>query len=107
MPHRAPGPQLNQRLLRNKSTALDFFSLYFDEEVIQKIAKHANEYGNSTIHQKNSYADKNGDWTDTTPEEVRKLIAILLYHGLVRVNTFRRYWSTKSLYHWLMVTCDV
>ena len=28
-----------------------------------------------------------------------KLIALLLYQGLVRVSSFKSYWSTKYLYH--------
>lgn len=32
-------------------------------------------------------------------EEVTKLIALVLYCGLVSVSFFHRYWNTKTLYH--------
>ena len=40
-------------------------------------------------------------WVETTPAEIRNLIALLIYQGLVWVSSFKRYWSTKSLYHGL------
>ena len=30
-----------------------------------------------------------------------KIIALLIYFGLVRVSCFDKYWSTKTLYHGL------
>ena len=100
-PERTPGPQLNSNQLRGKKNALDFFSLFFDDQVISKIVKHTNEYGYQTIHNKSTYAEDNGGWVETSSEEIRKLIALLLYQGLVRVSSFKSYWSTKSLYHGL------
>lgn len=100
-PARLPGPQLDRRIRQDTSTALAFFSLYFDNELIDKIVKHTNQYGHLTILKKPSYARKDGAWAETTPQEVRELIALLLYHGLVSVSTFSRYWSSKSLYNGL------
>jgi hypothetical protein len=37
----------------------------------------------------------------TNPEEFNRLIALILYMGLVNITTFHRYWSTKTLYHGL------
>ena len=78
---------------------MDFFSLYFDKSVIAKIVKHTNEYGSYTIHNKPTYAEKHGEWKDTPEEEIKTLIALLIYQGLVKVSSFKSYWSTKSLYH--------
>ena len=33
--------------------------------------------------------------------EKEKLVALVLYFGLVNVSSFHRYWSTKTLYHGL------
>jgi len=100
-PARTVGPQLNSNQLRGMKNALDFFSLFFDDQVISKIVKHTNEYGYQTIHNKSTYANDNGGWVETSSQEIRKLIALLLYQGLVRVSSFKSYWSTKSLYHGL------
>ena len=49
-----------------------------------------------------SYAKSDGSWEETTPDEIRKLIAALIYFGLVRVGTsIDQYWSTKTLFHGL------
>ena len=50
---------------------------------------------------KSTYADKDGTWVETSPAELRNLIAILIYQGLAQVSNIRRYWSIKSLYHGL------
>ena len=81
--------------------AVDFFRLFFTLELIQEIVKHTNAYAWTVIEKKQAYADKWGAWKETSVEEIEKLIAIILYFGLVHVNTFQDYWSTKTLYHGL------
>ena len=58
-------------------------------------------YGWKCIPDKQSYGDSHGAWIETSPEEMEKLIALLLYFGLVDVASFQRYWSTMTLYHGL------
>jgi len=70
-------------------------------ELINEICQHTNAYGWANIQNKQSYADKHGAWIETTPEEINKFIALILYCGLVNVSSFHRYWSTKTLYHGL------
>ena len=49
-----------------------------------------------------SYAKKDGSWQETTADEIRKLIAMLINIGLVRVSdAVDNYWSIQSLYHGL------
>ena len=48
-----------------------------------------------------SYALPDGSWEDVTPDEVKKLIGILICFGLVKVGGIDRYWSVKTLYHGL------
>jgi len=100
-PSRDPGSQLNRNQLRTKSKAIDFFNLFFDDDVIDKITKHTNEYAQMTIVNKSSYGDKDGAWIETTASEIRALIALMIYQGLVRVSCLKNYWSTRSLYHGL------
>ena len=101
-PNRQPGLHLSGPLTRGAmTTALDFFKLFFTVELIQQVCKHTNEYGWLVIEKKQYYPAKSGAWIDTSPEEINKLIALILYMGIVRVSSFHRYWSTKSLYHGL------
>jgi hypothetical protein len=86
------------------TTALEFFHLFFSLEMINNICQHTNSYANEKIagetHQ--SYTNSDGSWEETTPAEIYRLIALLIYFGLVKIGTHvDRYWSTKTLYHGL------
>ena len=64
------------------------------------INSHANEHIYSGSHQ--SYTRPDGSWQDTTADEIKQLIALLIYFGLVKVmGDVDKYWSIKTLYHGL------
>lgn len=72
--------------------------------MIKQIVTHTNTYANECIVEESHccYAQKDGSWQDVTPDEVKRLIALLIYFGLVRVGaSVDRYWSVKLLYHGL------
>ena len=48
-----------------------------------------------------SYMQSDGRWQDVTPDELKRLIALLIYFGLVKVSHVDKYWSNKTLYHGL------
>jgi hypothetical protein len=51
------------------------------------------------------YTNKEGSWTSTNLEEIERLIAFLVYAGLVKVESeIENYWSVKTLYHGLWET---
>ena len=54
------------------------------------------KYSSETI-----YADQQGGWKEVTPNELKRLHALIICFGLVKVNQFHDYWSTKSLYRGL------
>ena len=49
-PSRYPGPHIDKHSLRMKNTALDFSSLYFDQQLIEKIVRHTNEYAHNIMN---------------------------------------------------------
>jgi len=101
-PNRPSGLHFEIPILRGAMTsALDFFKLFFTSELITSICQHTNSYAWANIANKQSFADKDGAWQETTPEEMGRFFALILYCGLVDVSSFHRYWSTKSLYHGL------
>ena len=102
-PVRDPGVYLpDNTLLRGKmNKALDFFSLFVTDKMVNEISTHTNTYGWSKVTNVQYYGNREGAWKKTNPDEIRDLIAQLLYQGLVRVSTFYRYSSTKSLYNGL------
>lgn len=103
-PSRPVGIHLGRPLLRNTMTrAVDFFYLFFTADMIGNICDHTNSYAYEKIfegtHQ--TYAKTDGSWQDVTADEIKRLIALLIYFGLVRVGVGEKYWSVKTLYHGL------
>ena len=49
-----------------------------------------------------AYVDRDSLWSETFHEEIERLIALLIYFRLVKVDTKKEnYWSTKTIYHGL------
>ena len=100
-----PGYHIDQPNVRTSMTkALDFFNLFFTADMEDNIVRQTNTYAllKVTGGTHRTYCQRDGSWKPTTPDVIRKLVALLLYFGLVRVGThFDRYWSTKTLYHGL------
>ena len=94
-PKQPPGIHFERAVLRGAmTTELEFFLLFLTPEIISDIATHSNKYLQTKL------ADRR--YSRTSPEEIEKLIALLIYFSLVRVDSdVERYWSTKSLYHGL------
>ena len=104
-PVREPGVHFEGPLLRNKMTrAVDFFHLFFTAEMVNSIVVHTNSYAYVKIADGTytSYTQSDGSWKDTTPDEINRLMALLIYFGLVKVcGDVSKYWSTKTLFHGL------
>ena len=104
-PTRPAGVHFGRPLLRNAMTrAVDFFNLFFTVELVNNIVNHTNSYAYEQAmagsHQ--SYTKNDGSWQEVTSDEIRRLIALLIYFGLIRVShTVDNYWSIKSLYNGL------
>ena len=57
-------------------------------------------YGWKRIPDKQSYGDSHGAWIETSPEEMEKLIALLLYFGLVDVASWfvgKKHYVTEQI----------
>ena len=100
-PNRSSGIYLDGMPVRRTSSEIDFFRLFFTDEIMADLVKHTNTYAWANICKKKSYADSSGAWQETTVAEMEKFIAALIYQGIVKVPTHQRYWSTKTLYHGL------
>ena len=102
-PSRQPGAHLNEPLLRTTlNTAVEFFKLFFSVEIIKAICTHTNAYAWKVIANKPHYGKSDGSWKETCPKEIERLIAIIIiYFGLVKVNTTYCHWSVKTIYRGL------
>jgi len=99
-PRRVPGIYCSSSVTRNVQE-IDFFQMFFTEELIQNIVKHTNKYAWKHIATKKSFAKVDGSWKETDGAEIKRFIALILYMGIVRLPRHDRYWSTKSLFHGL------
>ena len=78
------GVHFGQRLLRNAMTrAVEFFNLFL---LLNNITTYTNSYAYKHIVTHQSYAKSDGSWQEATADEIRRLMALLIYFGLVRVS---------------------
>ena len=85
---------------------LDFFQLYFTPGLVDDIVQHTNAYAYIEVANENSnkrcYTGSARSWRDTTPDEILRLIGLLIYFGFVDVKGSENwYWSTTTLVHGL------
>ena len=80
---------------------IDFFSLFFTQTVIQSIVNFTNIYAAMHILDRKCYSRPDGSWEHTTPGEIKRLLGLCIYFGLVQVGDFQAYWGTAPPYHGL------
>ncbi|XP_029183653.1 piggyBac transposable element-derived protein 4-like isoform X3 [Acropora millepora] len=104
-PMRLAGIHFGRPLLRNAMTkAVEFFNLFFTVELVNNIVNHTNSfaYEQAMAGSHQTYTREDGSWQEVTANEIRRLIALLIYFGLMRASdSVDNYWSVKSLYHGL------
>lgn len=94
-----PGIQFN---LPQQPSPGDIFTYFFSHEELTHIAVEMNRY---IAQVKTAKADhfashphaRLNSWEDTTPAELRRFLAIILYMGIVVHDDITRYWSTDPL----------
>jgi hypothetical protein len=67
---------------------VDFYRLYVDDELINFVVDETNRYGNQ----------KNPNWTLTTAFELKKLFALTMQMGIVKLPALRDYWSGDPVF---------
>ena len=82
--------------------AVEDFHLFFTLEMINYICAHSNSYAYEHIFQgtHSSYTKPDGSWEKVTADEIKPLIALLIYFGLVKVvGDVDKYFSLKTIFH--------
>ena len=79
-----------QSLRNTLLSPLDFFQLYSTPGLVDDIVQHTNAYAYIEVAKENSnkrcYTGYAGSWRDTTPDEILRLIGLLIYFGFVDVK---------------------
>ena len=47
------------------------------------------------------HSSSDGSWQETTADEIKRLIALLIYMGLVKIGYLDKYWCEKTPYYCL------
>ncbi|XP_050051077.1 piggyBac transposable element-derived protein 4-like [Dermacentor andersoni] len=84
--HNASG---SQKILE-RSTAIEAFMLYFDEDVIKHIVDQTNLYAATTNRKR---------WTTLTCLELRAYLGVLILMSVNRMHHLQMYWCSDSLFH--------
>lgn len=71
---------------------LDFFELFFDNQLFQRIADETNRYANSRVRGR-----ANTSWYNTNQNEIRTFVAVVLLQSIVRKPEYRHYWTKNPL----------
>lgn len=73
-------------------TVISFFYLMFPEELIEQIVAETNRYAQECIATK-----PDGEWYDTTLDEMKAFIGLHVLFGIKRLPANRLYWSEDPL----------
>ena len=89
------GTQLGPAFDPSVATPLDYFQLFFSDNVFEVICDHTNKYQKFRVEQKKitspDYSDK--FWIDTNLLEMKAYFGLAVVFGLLNARRYRSYWS--------------
>ena len=89
------GTQLGPAFDPSVATPLDYFQLFFSDNVFEVICDHTNKYQKFRVEQKKitspDYCDK--FWFDTNLLEMKAYFGIAVVFGILNARRYRSYWS--------------
>ncbi|OTF76387.1 hypothetical protein BLA29_002549 [Euroglyphus maynei] len=88
-----PGPQVSNKIVE----PIDYFRLYFTDELINSIIKQSNNYAKDEIRKKQLSQNSTWhEWYDITKDEFSAFIAVILNMGLIQLPNIQEYWATAE-----------
>lgn len=91
-----PGIQVETKNL----TPIQFFNLFFTEDLLNLIVDQSNRYAQQYItNNPNSYYARPFEWKPLIVEEFKIFLGLTLNMGLTKKNVLRSYWSTNPIHH--------
>ncbi|GBO20913.1 PiggyBac transposable element-derived protein 4 [Araneus ventricosus] len=84
--------------LRQSDDPLDYFFLFFDDEVISFIAKETNSFAEEHFSNLELTPSTRAlQWKDVTSEELKRFISLLILQGIVQKSTEKWFWSKRPI----------
>ena len=82
-----------------KLMPIDIFNFFISDDVVDHMVTETNRFALQRIEQlKITCRSPMKDWKGTTSDEIRTLIGLLIYMGLVQKPEISLYWSKSTLY---------
>lgn len=94
-----PGLPLNVRMSMVNTSPADFYSLLVTEDILQQIVDDTNSFAQTKIA--NSEDTTKGarihNWSPTNIPEIKKMLGLILFMGLVKLPKMSDYWSRDEI----------
>ncbi|XP_053977063.1 piggyBac transposable element-derived protein 4-like [Hylaeus volcanicus] len=93
----SPGPKnVGPQTPESCVEPIDFFKLFFTDELLSNIIEQTNRYANEKIKEKNlSKRSIWNNWVDVTVEEMSAFIGVILNMGIIITRNLKDYWSQQ------------
>lgn len=83
-------------------TPREVYNLFVSDEIIEHIVIETNRYAADSLASENLIKKKRkknrlSKWAETTVDEMKKFLGLLLWMGLVRNGSIEEYWSTLPI----------
>ncbi|XP_045446632.1 piggyBac transposable element-derived protein 4-like [Melitaea cinxia] len=87
-------------LVSNESKAIDFLSLFLDDEFLTYIVRETNKHAIDVLTKPGvTLKSRITDWKDTNVAEIKVFFGIILHMGIIRLNRLTDYWKTDRLFN--------
>lgn len=84
--------------LPGENRPYDWFTMLFDDILVENIVKHTNKYAWDVFGSPNlTPGSRIYKWRDVTADEIKDFVGLLIDMGTVRVNRFNGYWNTSTV----------
>ncbi|XP_037527279.1 piggyBac transposable element-derived protein 4 isoform X1 [Rhipicephalus sanguineus] len=90
--------QVSPSALPVNAKEVEYFKLFFDEELVSEIVAATNKHANKKVQERSlPRKSRLRSWQETDVAEVYCFLAVVLLMGLVRKNTLVDYWSKDTM----------
>lgn len=78
-------------------TPEDFFSLFFDDDLLDYIVDNTNRYAQKISSMRLTKYALYRNWKPVTREEIKGFVACILNMGIIQLGDLKEYWSTDDV----------
>lgn len=83
----------------NSLSPFDFFTLFFDDEVVNLLLVETNRYAHDKLNEASTSSNSRiKKWIDIDRDELYVFFGIIMWMGLIKMPSISHYWRTSNLY---------